>query len=373
MLCQGDEDYGVGSVLKMYADAMPELSFVALGDGQLVEWLRARGRQVDVVPGLMKFDEAGPSILTLMKYPRLLAQARRDAARIDALLRPRGVRIVHAHWRPQQIIGAFLRQYGYRSIWHVHNNMNRKRLLGLGRKLNHRLARWGADLMIPVSGYIGENWRGSGVPVAVVHNAAPAIFAEPNQLPDGTIRCLVAGRLHHEKGAHVAVEAVIRARQQGLDFQLDLIGGPLEGNAYVNALRQRVDHAHCSEAIRFFGFQPDVRRRHQEYHLGLQCRISPEPCSMWVCETLVDGLPLVAAAAGGTPELVVDGVTGLLVPAGEVGALTHALTEMAADRPRLQSMRVAAFQRGAEMFTTERFAQDTLRAYQFLLSKPPTR
>ena len=114
------------------------------------------------------------------------------------------------------------------------------------------------------------------------------------------------------------------------------------------------------------GFCSDLRQRHQEYHLGLQCRIDPEPCSLWVCETLVDGLPLAASATGGTPELVGDGVTGLLYEAGSAEELAKRIDELANDRPRLAAMRAAAFERGQRQFTVERFLSETLAAYQSL-------
>src|SRR3954464_12848586 len=103
MLCIGDEVYGIGTILKLYAIGLPDLSFVALGEGAMVDWLRSNGNRVDVVPGLASLYEGGPSVFTLMKMPRVLAQARRDAARIHQLLSPRGIRIIHAQWRPQQI------------------------------------------------------------------------------------------------------------------------------------------------------------------------------------------------------------------------------------------------------------------------------
>ncbi len=366
MLCQGDEVYGVGTVLRLYAEAFPEVSFVALGPGPLVNWLKTENRRVEVVPGLARFWDGGPSLWTIARAPAALAAARRDAEKIDAVLRTRGVRIVHAHWRPQQMIAGFLRRRGYKSIWHIHNNSNPNRLLGAGMRLNHALARWGADLLIPVSNFIAQNWQGSGTSIRTVNNCAISRFAAPNHLPAAPVRAIIAGRLVFEKGHHLAVEAVIRARRSGADILLDVYGDPLEGNPYADALRAQVDTAGCADAIRFLGFCSHMRELHQQYHLGLQCRINPEPCSMWVCETLVDGLPLVASDSGGTPELVADGETGLLFRAGDVDDLTKKLLDIVADPARLDGMRSRAFERGQLHFTLDRFAQETLAAYDSL-------
>jgi glycosyltransferase involved in cell wall biosynthesis len=366
LLCQGDEIYGIGTIAKLYALALPEMSFVAMTEGPLVEWLRANGNRVDVVPGLVRFHEGGSSLSTLAKMPGVFRQARRDAARVDELLRPRGVRVVQANWRPQQIMAGFLRARGYKSVWQLNYNMTPSRLLGMGARLNHRLAAWGADLLLPASDFIGRNWQGCGVPSVTVRNAATTQFSQPNELPESPVRALVAGRMEHSKGHHLAVDAVLRARQAGFNVLLDIYGGPVEGNPYSDELKRQISSAGADDEIRFMGFRDDLRARHQDYHIGLQCRIDPEPCSLWVCETLVDGLPLVASASGGTPELVENEATGLLYRPGDSDDLTAKLLELVRDPPRLRAMRARTFQRGRRMFTVDRFARETMESYRLL-------
>jgi glycosyltransferase involved in cell wall biosynthesis len=368
MLCQGNEVYGIGTIQKLYGRHMPGVHFFCMTEGALTQWLRDDGCPVDVVPGLPMLAAGKSSSAMLARVPRAFLQARRDARRIHQLIAPRGIRIVHTHWLPQQLIAGHMKHlYGYKAVWQINNNTSRTRLWGLGIKLNHRLARWGADLLLPASDYIADNWRESGVPLRTIRNAAEPFSAEPSILPTtGPVRCVVAGRLEASKGHHLAIDAVLRVRAQGLPVELDVFGGPLEGNAYGDELRKKVADAGASDSIRFLGFRDDLRRQHLTYHLGLQCRIDPEPCSLWVCETLVDGLPLVASASGGTPELVADGVTGLLYRPGDVGDLTDKLTALVRDPNRLATMRVAAFDRGRAMFTTDRFIRETLAAYDLV-------
>lgn len=366
MLFNGDEVYGIGTILKLYAVGLPRISFVAPGEGPMVDWLKANGNLVDVVPGLVNFAEGGASIATILRMPGVLQAARRTAAQFDELLRPRGIRVVHAHWRAQQVTAGFMRKRGYKSVWQINNTMNPGRLMSLGPKLNHQLAKWGADLLLPASDAIGKNWLGSGVPSITIRNAAVPKYSHPNELPEQPIRCLVAGRLEHSKGHHLAVEAVINARKAGLDVCLDVYGGPLDNNPYAEELRSKIAAAQCQDHIHLRGFDPALRDKHQQYHLGLQCRIDVEPCSLWVCETLVDGLPLVASATGGTPELVEEGVTGLLYRADDAADLTEKLLSLARDPQRLCGMRAKAFERGNRYFSLDEFIRQTLVAYDSL-------
>jgi glycosyltransferase involved in cell wall biosynthesis len=274
---------------------------------------------------------------------------------------------------PQLFIDGFLRKRGYRSVWQINNNMNPRRLMGLGAKLNHGLAKWGADLLLPASDAVGRNWVGCGVPSVTIRNAAIPMFSQSNELPESPVRCLVVGRLEHEKGHHLAIEAVHRARKAGIDVRLDVFGGPLENNPYADELRRKIAEFGCQDAIRLMGFDPNLRERHQQYHLGLQCRISPEPCSLWICETLVDGLPLVASATGGTPELVEDGVTGLLFRSDDVSDFSEKLIQLMRDPARLRKMRMQASERGQRLFTLERFIRETLGTYANLIPAANTR
>jgi len=366
MLVQGIEVYGVGSVQRMYGENWPEMTYVCLSQGPMHDWLIDQGAHVELVEGLAQF-RAPSSLAAIARLPRGLAQAKRDAARIHEMLKGRDIRIVHSHWRPHYMISAFLRRYGYRSIWHIHSGISSTRLWGLAKKLNHRLARRGADLIVGVSDFVSRDWEGSGVPRRTIRNAAPTMFDSPNELPEGgPLRTLVAGRLVSDKGHHVAVDAVIAARKAGSDVTLDLFGGPVENNAYVDDLQARVRAAGMEDAICFRGYSAELRQQQREYHLGLQCSEVRESCSMWVCEALVDGLPLLASASGGTPELVDDGVTGYLYRPGDVDELAQRLVELDRDREKLARMRPASFERGRQHFSVQRLLRETLEAYRWL-------
>ena len=364
--CAGTELYGVGSVQRLYAEGAPGLLFVCFGTGPMYDWLQERGHRSILFPGVQTFVVRS-SVGAALRMPELFLRLVRDAQGLDKLLKRESIRVVHAHWLAQQVTAGLLRPKGYTAVWHLHNNMNPNRLKGLGPLINNALARRWADLMIPVSEFIANNWLRSGVPLRIVRNAAVSLGTGPSPMPEGPIRCLTAGRLDESKGHHIAVEAVIAARQLGLDVRLDIFGGPVENNDYADSLRRRIGSCGHARAFQFMGFRTNLRDRHAEYTLGLQCRVDPEPCSVWVCETLVDGLPLIASANGGTPELVKDGETGLLFEPGNSADLAQKLMDLAMDRERLAAMRQAAFERGSSQFVSERFISQTFEAYGDIL------
>ena len=370
MLSQGDEAYGVGTVVLLCEQSLEGIQHFCFEDGPLYRALWAAGADVSLVEGQRNFGSAG-SLGVLLRLPGRLLDARRVASRLAPLFRERGVRVVHSHWLPQQVLAVFLRRHGFATVWHIHNNMNPRRLAGLGPRLNRLMARIGATRVVAVSGFIAENWLGRGSRVEVVRNAAVPQGggdAPPPPVP-GRLRCVVAGRMAASKGIHVAVAAVLAARRRGVDAVLDAYGGPLEDNPYCSEMRRAVEAEGAGDAVRFLGFTTELRRLQVGYDVGLQCRVDPEPCSIWVCETIVDGLPLVASATGGTPELVQDGRTGWLYPAGDADALADHLQALAASPERLAAARAELRNGYAENFEPPRFAADLTRIYAAVLGE----
>lgn len=79
------------------------------------------------------------------------------------------------------------------------------------------------------------------------------------------------------------------------------------------------------------------------------------------------GLPVVATGVGGTPELVVNGKTGLMVPPGNPAALADAITALSENPEARGSMGRAGRQRVLQRFTVEEMVQKTEQLYEDLL------
>jgi glycogen(starch) synthase len=88
-----------------------------------------------------------------------------------------------------------------------------------------------------------------------------------------------------------------------------------------------------------------------------------EGLPLCVLEAMAHGRPVVASAVGGIPELVEDGVTGFLVPPGDVAALRAALERLLADPVLRRRMGREGRRRVAERCSRERVAEATMQAY----------
>jgi glycosyltransferase involved in cell wall biosynthesis len=85
-----------------------------------------------------------------------------------------------------------------------------------------------------------------------------------------------------------------------------------------------------------------------------------------VMEAMAAGLPVVSTAIGGLPEMVRDGITGLLVPEHRALALADALARLLSDRALAGSLGEAGRQRAAVLFAIDKSAQALSALFQQL-------
>lgn len=104
-------------------------------------------------------------------------------------------------------------------------------------------------------------------------------------------------------------------------------------------------------------------------HIGLLLTEArrAEGCSNSVMEYMACGLPVVCTESGGNPELVEDGVTGLLVAPGEPGEAVEALRTLRDEPARAREMGREGKRRLETRFTTERMVRDFVSIYESLL------
>lgn len=184
--------------------------------------------------------------------------------------------------------------------------------------------------------------RGVGHPAqhVTIHNGVPDVrpelLAAPGREPP---RLLMVARFEPQKD-HRTLLAALEGLAH-LPWTLDLVGDG-RGRAGVAAT---VRAAGFADRVAFLGAQRDVApwyARAQVFVLASHWESLP----LTVLEAMRSGLPVVASDVGGIPEAVDDGVSGLLVPRGDAGALREALAELLAD----PELRVRMGEEGRERF-----------------------
>jgi glycosyltransferase involved in cell wall biosynthesis len=160
---------------------------------------------------------------------------------------------------------------------------------------------------------------------------------------DGFVFTLV-GRLEPRKGVDRAIQAMTGVP----GATLDVVG---DGEARA-ALEAQARALGVADRVRFHGYVEDVRPLLAGSRAAL-CTSRAEGLGVALLEAMAVGLPVVGFAVGGVPEIVVDGETGLLCPAEDVGALMAAMRSATGQPAHMESMGGAARKRVVERFSVE--------------------
>ena len=178
-------------------------------------------------------------------------------------------------------------------------------------------------------------------------------------LDDATLVVGTAGRLVPVKDQRMLIGSVAELTKGGRPVIALIAGeGPLLGD-----LQAQVAALGLGERIRFLGHRPDLERVFAAMDIFVLSSIS-EGLSNTILEAMASGLPVVATRVGGADELVVDGVTGVLVPPRSAEALAEAIDQLASDPSRRNSMAQSARRRAYDEFAIDRMMQNYAALYE---------
>ena len=196
-----------------------------------------------------------------------------------------------------------------------------------------------------------------GTPVRLVR---PGIAGPEQASPmAGTPVLGMIARLDPVKGHDVLLDAAraLEPRVRGLQV---LCAG--EG-ARREILGRRLEPEGLGRIVRFLGRVPDRWAFLSGCRIGIVASLGSEAVSRAALEWMAAGRPLIATKIGGIPDLVEDGITGLLVPPGNAGALARAVTTLLGDPARAEAMGRAARTRWERLFSLSPFFRSTQDAY----------
>jgi glycosyltransferase involved in cell wall biosynthesis len=209
--------------------------------------------------------------------------------------------------------------------------------------------------------------------VGVVHNGVePAAVPSTSdrrrarqllRLDDRSFVAATVARLDPVKDLLTLLEAFAIVRRGVPSARLVIIGdGPERGR-----LAARAAQPDLAGSVHMTGYRSDVRALLPAADLYVSSSIS-EGVSLTILEAMATGIPVVATAVGGTPEVVPDEAAGgVLVPCRDPNRLADAIASLARNQGQRAVMAAAARRRLERSFTIDRMVDDYARLYRELV------
>ncbi|UCC67890.1 MAG: glycosyltransferase family 4 protein [Armatimonadota bacterium] len=334
----------------------------------LSERLRARGHQVTVVcpKGRALVAELAARGLRL-RTPRTMGKLDPvTLARLVRWLRQDRTQVIHTHLSTASLLGSFAaRMRGIPALATVHG-------------LNTRTCFNWAHAIIAVSNAVKQHLVAQGMApdrITIVHNGVDlrsmsradesASVKETWRIPAGAPVLITVGRLTPKKGHRDLMQALASLARdpRWSNLRLLIVGA----GALLPALERDAEWLGLAERVVFAGFQRDVLPFLQAADIFVLPSIQ-EGLSLSALEAMALGKPVVACRVGGTPEVVVDGETGVLVSPSQPDELGDALARLLEEPDRARAMGEAGRRRVRAAFDFEQMVSKIEDIYRRVIS-----
>jgi len=197
-------------------------------------------------------------------------------------------------------------------------------------------------------------------------------FKERTFQPNDTIQIITIARLTEKKGLAYAIKAIKKLSQKFPNIEYKIVGtGPLK-----EKLEQLVTKLNIQEKVKFLGWasQDKVATLLNEAHIFIHPSVtdhkgSQEGIPNALKEAMAQGLPVVSTFHAGIPELIENGVSGLLVPEKDTPALAKKIAYLIKNPDLWKKMGVAARKKIKNNFSRKKTNDALVEIFQNLLKK----
>jgi glycosyltransferase involved in cell wall biosynthesis len=351
-------------------------------DGPMAELLRP-DTEVHVFPLAEHIRETRKESLGAFKVKDLLRLSTVPLfiARLSRKIIGLNVDVVHTNSLKADILGGIAaRLAGKRVVWHVRDRIADDYLPSTTVRIFRRLARFIPHAIIANSHATleslclsnGDSHASNRHPVAVVHDGFD--FSELPTctcVPGESLLVGLVGRISPWKGQDVFLRAIHKIQRDFPEVRFQIVGSALFGEeAYADRIRTLSTELGLDHCVEFCGFVRDIQRHIAKLDVVVHASTIPEPFGQVIIEGMAAGKPVIATRGGGATEIVVDGVSGLLVSMNDSDALADALRKLLENAELRRCLGAAGRRRVEDAFRIESTAAKISQVYCELSERP---
>ncbi len=255
-------------------------------------------------------------------------------------IREHEIDALHIHWKDDLPLAALARRLAGRKVKLIHSR--HMDLPGAKKDPYHHFlyssvdcyhtitkalaAQAAANLPIPRE-RIRHVYLGASVPATAGHSRSEV---RKNLGLDDRFAVGVVGRISEYKGQHLLVDAIWQLRDRGVEVQGLIAGHAMEPD-YLEGLKARVREAELENQVKFLGF---LKEPYEVIRVldALALTTVKETFGLVLVEAMLLGVPVIGSKAGGVPEIIEHGRSGMLFESENSTALADAIEKLAGDR-----------------------------------------
>jgi glycosyltransferase involved in cell wall biosynthesis len=307
------------------------------GTGPLSDALERRGVRVYELPRL-EYSHGRKSAMDVLRYT---VDMQRVAPAIRNIIRSHAIDVVYVNG-PRLLPAAAMASKNF--VFHAHSYLDKRYASTLARWCLRRRS----AMVIASSRFVATPLPSNGL--RVIYNGVPELpFREPAPVRDRPYRIGMLGRIAPEKGQADFVRAARILTGRGIQAEYRIHGAPLFSDSSYLA---RVQDLSVGLPVFFPGWSENVSEVFGELDVLAVPSTWIDATPRVIMEAFAAGVPVIAYRSGGIPELIEDGVTGILIDCFADVRQHHSLTVAArkeGDRMAFTEPRASASGSGDEL------------------------
>lgn len=297
---------------------------------------------------------------------------------IQRVIKRKNISLIHSNtlWdNPYGVIPARLKKV--LSICHIRNTFTNDKIK------KYHLS--GVDRIICVSDEIRrgfDGWKLEDEKTVTIYNGVDTrqfndkvkgdTIRKEFEIEDRKILIGVVGRVDRTKGQDLLIKAFASLNKRHENLMLMIIGeSSLQDRRYFFKLKDLANSLKLREKVIFTGYRKDIPKITAAFDIAV-CPSLPssnEGFGRSIIEAMAMKKPVVASATGGIPEVVVNSITGEIVPPGDSEKLADAIEKLVGDEKIRLAMGEKGYERVIEKFTMEKNIREIEKVYLELLEK----
>lgn len=293
--------------------------------------------------------------------------------RAEKVLKKENIDIVHINGIDSEVGAEVALKLGVPYIWHIRQLLeedfgmrlhNEKRILWLLNK---------ADAVIAISKTVKEKFEKLlNRDLLLIYNGIPLdeyiINDRKPFFSDKTLKILLAGRIVKQKGQFDAVKAINHLVKLGINNIHLTLAGNIQDENYVKEIEEYINKYQLNDYVEISNHISDLKQLRKKCDIGLICS-KKEAFGRVTVETMASRMLAVGANTGGTVEIIIDNVTGLLYQEGDYVSLANRIKYAIDNKDKMNKIIEDGYQSAVKKYSISSVVYQVIEIYKSALNK----